>query len=211
MKTIAAIYTGKGLQEPLYNLISQYPFKQISIIDDSIIGECIQAGEITASVKNKMEGLYKAADMMCADIILNTCSSVGDIADEYAQNIQTPIIRIDEAMAETAVQNHKKIAVVATLNTTLEPTMRLINNKAKKAGKQVEVVNALAQGAFEALVAGNLAEHDEIIKRTVAGIKGVDCFVLAQASMMRMEEKLQETAGIPVYSSPRLCLERLVK
>jgi len=112
-------------------------------------------------------------------------------------------------MAETAIHSHNKIAVVATLNTTLDPTMRLIKAKAVKTGKQVEVINALAEGAFDALVTGNPQEHDEIIMRTVAGIKDADCFVLAQASMMRMEAKLKEVAGIPVYSSPRLCMERL--
>jgi len=210
MKTIIAIYTGKGLQDPLSAIISQYPFRQVSIIDDTIIGECVKAGKVTDLVKNRLSKYYSAATHMGADIILNTCSSVGDIADEFAKESPVPLVRIDEAMAETAINNHNKIAVVATLNTTLDPTMRLIKAKAKEASKPVEVISALAEGAFEALVAGNPQQHDEIIMRTVVSIKDIDCFVLAQASMMRMEEKLKDAAGIPVYSSPRLCLERLV-
>jgi len=209
MKTIIAIYTGKGLQDPLSALISQYPFKQVSIIDDTIIGECVNAKKVTDHVQNRLTKYYRAAAEMGADIILNTCSSVGDVADGFAIKSPVPLVRIDEAMAETAINNHNKIAVVATLDTTLDPTMRLIKAKALKAGKQVEAISALAKGAFEALIAGNPQEHDEIIERTVSGIKDADCFVLAQASMMRMEEKLKKVAGIPVYSSPRLCLERL--
>jgi len=209
MKTIITIYTGKGLQDPLSALISKYPFKQVSLVDDTIIGECVKAGEVTEEVRARLNKYYYAAVSMGADIILNTCSSVGDIADEFAAELPIPLMRIDETMAETAVRNHEKIAIVATLGTTLDPTMRLIQNKAKKTGKQIEIVRVLAGGAFDALVAGKPAEHDEIIKHTVAGIKNAECFVLAQASMMRMEENLRELAGIPVYSSPKLCLEKL--
>jgi len=209
MKTIVAIYTGKGLQEPLSALISKYPFRQISVIDDNLIGEVVKAGRVTDEVKERLTKMYRAAAEMGGDIILNTCSSIGDAADEYAPKSAVPLIRIDEAMAETAVNNHARIAVVATLSSTLDPTMRFLSHKAKLAGKQTEVVSALAEGAFDALIAGDPQKHDEIISSTVANLKDIDCFVLAQASMMRMEEKLREVAGIPVYSSPRLCLERL--
>lgn len=212
MKKIVAIYTGKGLQDPLSNLISQFSFSQVSIIDDTVIGECVKASKVTDEVKERLHKYYKAAADIGADIILNTCSSVGDIADAFDSSV--PLVRIDEAMAEKAVSLHKKIAVVATLNTTLDPTMRLITRKANEQGKQVEIISALAKGAFEALVAGNVEEHDDIISRTVADITDADCFVLAQASMMRMEEKLRQeklkqSANIAIYSSPKICMEWL--
>jgi len=209
MKTIVTIYTGKGLQEPLSTLIGSYPFRQISLIDDTIIGECIKSGKVTDTVKERLIKLYRAAYEMGGDIILNTCSSVGDVADGYMSLSPIPLVRIDKAMAEVAILNHRKIAVVATLNTTLDPTIRLLKNMSDKLGKQVEIVNVLAKGAFEALVAGEVEQHDDIISSTVANLNNIDCFVLAQASMMRMEEKLREVAGIPVYSSPKLCLEQL--
>ncbi|MCL2571396.1 MAG: aspartate/glutamate racemase family protein [Defluviitaleaceae bacterium] len=215
MKTIVAIYTGKGLQDPLSALISQMlpGFRQVSIIDDNIIGECVKAGEVTANVKSLLNKYYKAAVDMGADIILNTCSSVGDVADAAAPASPVPLIRIDEAMAIKAVENHKKIAVVATLPTTLDPTLRFIKAKAKLAGKEIEAISGLAEGAFDALISGDPAKHDEIIKSTVEKLakENADCIVLAQASMMRMEKALNDLVDIPVYASPPLCFEALAK
>ena len=209
MKKLIVIYSGKGLQEPLSNLIRAYPFEQVSIIDDTIISECIQAHKVTPNVEQRLGKYYRGAVEMGGDIILNTCSSVGDVADEWKEKIDIPLIRIDEAMAEKVVRNHSKIAVVATLNTTLDPTLRLIKSKARAMGKEIEVIDVLAEGAFEALVGGDARKHDEIIEETVKKISNADCLCLAQASMMRMEETLQKAVAIPVYSSPRLCMEDL--
>ena len=37
----------------------------------------------------------------------------------------------------------------------------------------------------------------------------VDCVLLAQGSMARMEAKLNEMVPIPVYASPQLCLDAI--
>jgi len=210
MKKIVAIYTGKGLQDPLSNVIAQYPFTQVSIIDDTIIGECVKNGMITDNVKQKLEQYYQSAHDFGADIILNTCSSVGDVAEAFVVRTGLPVVRIDDAMVTYAATHHERIAVIATLPTTLEPTMSLIKRKAASLGKSCHIISGLAEGAFDALVSGDATKHDEIIKNTVMNLHDADCFVLAQASMMRMESALKECTDKPVYSSPRLCLENLV-
>ena len=47
-KTIVAIYTGKGLADPLQKVINATlpDFRLISIIDDQLIGECVAAGKV---------------------------------------------------------------------------------------------------------------------------------------------------------------------
>lgn len=50
---------------------------------------------------------------------------------------QFNIIKIDEPMVELAVKTGRKIGVVATLETTLKLTIRLIENKATEINKQV--------------------------------------------------------------------------
>lgn len=106
-------------------------------------------------------------------------------------------------MAVKAVNSAKRIGVISTLPTTLEPTCRLLLNAAKQEGKEVELVEGLADGAFAAGQSGDGETHDRLIAEAAANIADkVDLFVLAQGSMARMEQKLSELTGKPVLSSP---------
>ena len=166
-KTIAAIYTGKGLADPLQAVINRTlpDWRLISIIDDQIIGEVKEAGAPTPEIYQRLISYYKAVEAMGADVILNTCSSVGDVVYEGRKQVQVPIIRIDEAMARKAVSESSVIGVVATLRSTLDPTMRLLQIEAKKLGKTVTPVDGLADGAYQALVDGKPELHDECIAK----------------------------------------------
>ena len=62
-------------------------------------------------------------------------------------------------------------------------------------------MDGLADGAYQALISGRAEEHDKRIMdvgRSLA--QKVDCIVLAQASMMRMQQTLSRsgTASGPV-------------
>lgn len=207
MKTVVAVYTGQGLAEPLKKVFTeQLPgVRLVNIIDDSLIADVVKAGEATPAVKRRLFQYYQHAVDMGADVILNTCSSVGEVADIARQFIQTPIVKIDELMAQEAVQHYTKIGVLATLPTTLQPTMRLIQKQAAALGKQAEIVEGLASGAFDALVSGKPEVHDQLLFETAVSVASkVDVLVLAQGSMARMRESLQEKTGKPVLSSPSL-------
>ncbi len=214
-KTIVAIYTGKGLADPLQKVINATlpDFRLISLIDDNIIGECVKNGGVSQETEDRLMAYYRCAEEMGADVILNTCSSVGDVVYKARKTMKTPIVRIDEAMAQLAVRQFSRIAVMATLPTTLEPSMRLVQIEADKIGKKVEVVNGLAEGAFDALGAGHPEQHDAILKETVmrlASKEKVECILLAQGSMARMEQALRDAVpGVAVYASPQLCADAI--
>ena len=211
-KTIFAIYTGKGLADPLQAVINKTlpDWRLVSVIDDQIIGEVKLADSPTQETSDRLISYYKAAEAMGADVILNTCSSVGDVVYEGRKVVNVPIVRIDEAMARKAVATCSTIGVVATLRSTLDPTLRLLQIEADKIGKTITPVDGLADGAFQALIEGKPEVHDQMIADTVMKLaEKVDCILLAQASMARMEKKLNEMVNIPVYSSPQLSLNAI--
>ena len=143
-------------------------------------------------------------------MVFNTCSSVGDIADYGNIYARIPIFRIDQPMAAKAVASADRIGVISTLPTTLDPTRRLLENEAKKAGREVVLVDGLADGAFAAGQSGDSETHDRLIAEAAARIADqVDMFVLAQGSMARMEQRLSELTGKPVLSSPILGVKGL--
>src|SRR3546814_8774165 len=79
-------------------------------------------------------------------------SSIGAAVDIAAQLYDQPVLRVDRAMAEKAVATGRRIGVVATLSTTLNPTADLVRRVAAEQGKQIEIVEHLCEGAFEAVM-----------------------------------------------------------
>ncbi|MGG4145323.1 aspartate/glutamate racemase family protein [Paenibacillus algorifonticola] len=212
MTTVVAVYTGQGLADPLKAVFQEVlpGVRLVNIIDDSLIGDVVMAGHIPAGVSKRLTQYFQNGEELGADIILNTCSSVGEVADAARGQLGIPLVKIDEAMTAKAAAEYDAIAVLATLPSTLEPTMRFLAKQAEAIGKEVTILNGLAVGAFDALVGGSPAEHDRILLETaLAASDKADVIVLAQGSMARMEGAIREATGKPVLSSPRLAAEQI--
>jgi len=206
VRTVVAVYTGQGLIDPVKAVFAELlpECRLVNILDDGIIAE-LQGGGITPAIARRLTQYYHQAEDMGADVIFSTCSSVSEVAAAARAFVRVPIVQIDESMAEQAVSRYGAIGVLATLPTTLGPTVRLMQTTAARLGRQVSLVQGLAEGAYDALVAGRPEEHDRRLAETARGLADrVDALVLAQGSMARMEEGLAALTGRPVFSSPRL-------
>jgi hypothetical protein len=108
------------------------------------------------------------------------------------------------------VEAGRRIGVLATLQTTLAPTVRLLRDTAEAKGCHREIMSCLCTGAFEAVLAGDVATHDRMVGASLAELSGtVDVIVLAQASMARVVANFApEDRRIPILSSPELAVAR---
>ena len=206
MKKVALIHTGFALIDVLTKLFKEIVPKAelIHIVDDSLLREVLTKGKVTKPVISRMLNYYKAAEYYEVDCILNVCSSVGEVADLAREIISTPIVKIDEKMAEEAVARSSNIGVAATLKTTLAPTIRMIEKKAITAGKKIKIIKTLCPGAFEELISGNPAKHDEIVLRGVSELADkVEVIVFAQGSMARLVDNLDKDLAGRILTSPR--------
>ena len=175
-----------------------------SIIDDSLIAEVIANNGVNHSVLRKLCAYFVLAEQSGADLILNMCSSVGEAADIAAKMVTIPVVKIDERMTEEACQTGTRIGVVATLSTTMGPTVRLVQKSADKMGKKVEITEAVCQGAFEKLTTGDRKAHNDIVIKTIRDLtRQVDVVVCAQGSMHALLPDLGKTP-VPVLTSPPL-------
>jgi len=182
----------------------------VNIVDDSLLADVMREGKVTPAITRKMRHYVLAAEQTGTQAILSFCSTMGDTIDVARKLISIPIMKIDEAMAEKAVAGGEKIGVLATVPTTLDPTFRLIHSKGSEMNKPVITERLLCKGAFQILMSGDKAKHDQMVmEKASSAAKGVDVFVLAQASMARLENQISQKVGKPVFSSPRLCVERV--
>ena len=122
-----------------------------------------------------------------------------------------PVLRVDQPMADKAVATGKRIGVIATLSTTLEPTADLISRRAVIAGKQIDLTSKLVEGAFEALMSGDGATHDAKVAAALKELsQQVDVIVLAQASMARVVDSLAAAdKRVPILASPGVAVDYL--
>ena len=214
MINVICVHTAMALVEPLTKTFAELlPEVNVNhIADSSLIKEVIANNEVTPVVRRRLLAYYNAAADAGADVVFNTCSSVGDVADYGNTYAPIPVFRIDQPMAAQAVAVYNRIGVISTLPTTLDPTCRLLKNEAKKVGREVTLVEGLADGAFAAGQSGDGETHDRLIAEAAGRIANqVDAFVLAQGSMARMEQRLSDLTGKPVLSSPVLGVKGLRK
>lgn len=205
MKTVVVVHTGPATVQPIKEQFQKIlpNVRVINIMDDSLLNDVMAAGHLTEAVTGRIFAYMQLGQQMGAAALLNACSSVGEAASAARPAISIPIIKIDDTMAERAVAAGRRIGVVATVMTTLEPTVRLIKAKAAKAGRSIEVTETLAEGGFQALLDGKPELHDEIVKRTIEFLADkVDVIVLAQVSMARLIPSLTNMK-VPVLSSPQ--------
>jgi len=211
-KSIAIVQTSavssaelKALCEEIMPEVTVY-----QIIDDSLIKEVNANGGPTVGVRRRMYQYYQQAASLGVDVILNQCSSVGEVADQIKPFVDVPVVKIDEAMAEKAVSLGKRIAVVATVPTTVGPSVRLVEQKAREAGKEIEIETHLVKDAMMILIEqGDVETHNRMVLGEVeAAAETCDVVVLAQGSMTVLLPLLGHIQK-PVLSSPRLGVERV--
>jgi Asp/Glu/hydantoin racemase len=183
--------------------------KVTQIINESMIKDTIEAGRVRQPTIDALHTFADACFKLGTELVMVTCSSIGPAVDLIQSRFQKPVLRVDEPMAEAAVARGQRIGVAATLLTTLEPTSELLRRKAQEAGKQVELVECVCEGAFEAVMAGDADAHDLLVSKAMINKLGeVDVIVLAQASMARVVDRLPPGAlTAPVLSSPPLAME----
>lgn len=188
--------------------------KEVEVLnyrDPSILAEVREAGFVTAGAAARLTGMYMQAVEDGADVVLNVCSSVGEVADAaraMGLYMGVPIVRIDEEMCKEAVRLGRRIGVLATLSTTLEPTKNTIKRVSRELGKHVELIDGLIDGAF-----GMNQEQFKkmLVDKTAEIIEQVDVVLLCQGSMAYVEKELQEIYKKPVVSSPRFGAVELKK
>lgn len=149
-----------------------------------------------------------------ADAVLCTCSTIGAVAERCAADMGVPVLRVDRPMAAAAAA-HRRIAVVAAVESTLGPTVALIGEELAREEREAggrpgkhtasdgsaRVRTHLAEGAWERFEAGDHDGYLDAVAAAVDAVRDADVIVLAQVSMAAAAARA--TTIVPVLSSPR--------
>ncbi|MFD1722265.1 aspartate/glutamate racemase family protein [Amnibacterium endophyticum] len=216
-KKIAVLHTSFVFVqvEPIINdLIAELipDAEVLHFVDSDVLATVVREQGISAKSEMRMVRLAEAAEAADADIIFSACSSLGPALDAASAAVAIPVVKIDDAMARRAAAEGRRIGVLATVPTTLQPTTDLIRAQADALDREIQVVQRLCEGAFDVLMGGDRARHDEIVVTQAVDLAAeVDLIVLAQASMNRLAPVLKDRTGLEVLSSPRMGVEYLAE
>ena len=160
-----------------------YPdeFDIVNVLDDSLLNDIKCSGRMSASVIERFIQYACIAKNNGSDALLLACSSLGKAADIARELLDIPLYKIDEPMADQAVNSGNNILVLGTVKSTLEPTSDLIRSKRKSQEQSITCI--LIPVVFE-LYEIDREQHDQRIAEVIQEhLNTYDVIVLAQASM----------------------------
>ena len=185
--------------------------KVFHILDEPMLERVKRRGGLAAEDGARLAQHIAGAAAIGADVALVTCSTISPVVDMIRSSVPIPVLKIDEAMIRAAVGMGRRVGVIATAATTLEPTRSLLEAEAARQDTTVTTELVLVEGAIAALFAGDGETHDRLVSRAALGLAArADVVVLAQASMARALAVMPEAQRpAPILSSPHLALAQV--
>jgi hypothetical protein len=181
------------------------------VVDESLLSEARAAGAITPDLEQRIDATVRGAIEQDAAVVLCTCSTIGGCAEDIGRLTSAPVLRVDRAMARSAIALGPRILVAAALASTLAPTRALLLDAAERAGKTMRISEVLCDSAWARFEQGDHTGYLAAIAEHLHSAAGeTDVIVLAQASMADAAA-LCADLPIPILSSPRLGLEAAIR
>lgn len=163
-------------------LKEKVPGVRVEFITDSTLLTDVRAnGGPSQAVIDRMTLYAKAAEISGADLIVNSCSTVGEVADIYAKEVNVPVMKIDLPMAQEAVRLGTKIALIATLETTLGPQPAADREGGRGAGQEDGVHPVPPEPCLGCSSGRPPEEHNRILMESIRELDkmGYDAIVMA--------------------------------
>jgi Asp/Glu/hydantoin racemase len=180
-----------------------------NMLDTFFASNANEIGEFSQANLDRLYMALKSAELTGADLIAVICSTLTPHVEKIAPLIGTTVITIDGRLGQTAIGYGDRIQVLASAQSALEPTTRLIRRAAAESGRSVEIDGRYNLKAFSSMMSGDLTIHDEELAKMAAEVKDKDVIVFAQGSMEHMAKKVSEISGLPVVTAPSLCIEEI--
>ena len=192
--------------------------ERMNLLDDSLSADLARSGRLDQAMTRRFLALADYCVDQGADAILFTCSAFGPcIAAVAARHAGLPVLKPNEAMIEEAqalaAQRGGGIGSIGRIGriglvASFAPTLLAMPPEFSAAHQPL---CALAQGAMDALDAGDLAAHDDSAVAAAVSLLAQGCSViaLAQFSLARAAPLVAQCTGLPVLSTVDSAVRKL--
>lgn len=171
---------------------------RMNLLDDSLSADLARNGKgLDAAMHERFQRLAQYAVDTGAQGILFTCSAFGPCIEVVARrHAGIPVLKPNEAMIDEAAQGQGRLGLIATFAPTLA-------SMPPEFPQDTALELALAEGALDALNAGDVQRHDTLIAAQAAALRERGCtrIALAQFSMARARAACEAASGLPVLTT----------
>ena len=179
------------------------------ILNESLLQDLLRGAPQPLVYRRVVEQIVLAAETQ-PDLIVVTCSSTSPAVDIARRIVPQPILKIDDPMMSEAARSGKRIGLLCTAASTVEPSSALLNAHAKEQGRDVKVKTVLRTDAYQALMTGDRTRHDAILQQAAREIASeVDVLVLAQASLAHLRDAFAAELECPVLASTPMLMQEI--
>lgn len=177
-----------------------------TMLDTSLLADTMAAGRVTPETAARLLGYVRAAERAGADLLLLTCTSMGEGMEHVKEFCSLPTLCITEPLVKEALDLGTRIGIVGTVPTSPGQIIAPLTGEAERRGLGIgdlEISIEVVEAAFEARAAGDTARHDRLVSEAtlrLARENDLDAIIYAQASM---SGTAHEDPGVPVLTLGR--------
>ncbi|RYE88849.1 MAG: arylsulfatase [Hyphomicrobiales bacterium] len=184
---------------------------RLNLVDDKLSPDRARDDGLTAAMERRIGALADYAMLGGADAILYTCSAFGPAIQRVASRLSVPVLRPNEAMFDMALGAGGTVGMLATFAPAV-PSMEAEFAEAAQAGGQAaQIRTVLAEGAMDALNAGNEEQHNALVAAQADKVADCGAVMLAHFSTSRARRAVEAVLGRPVLTSPDAAVAALRK
>lgn len=213
---IFVIHALPDSQQPCQQAFAHgWPEAQVfNLLDDSLARDLAAEGQLSPAFYQRFHDLthYAAAAAPLAqqtDGILFSCSAFGPAIEQARADLAIPVLKPNEAAFEAALDAGSRIGLLVTFATALPPLRQELQQMADARGQRIDIHSAVADGALQALQAGDGDAHDRIACQAAATLPDVDALVLCQFSLARAAPRIPTLPGRLVLTTPDSAIAKL--
>jgi len=209
-KRIGLIHATMNSVKPILEAFSKLDddVELINFMDEGLVYELNETNKITNRMLIRLTELAGKAVESRVDAILFTCSSFSPYVSKIAGLIPVPVLSSDESMLKNAIDSERKIIVISTIKKAGPTTQKMLEEYAAAFDKNIDVEIHVLEEAFHALQSGNEEKHDRLIQDKINEQSTQDIIVLAQYSMARATEDIDDDR---VLTAPNAGAQAIVK
>jgi hypothetical protein len=176
---------------------------------ESLLDQARAAGTVNTSIRTALGLTLQSLQADIRDVVVCTCSTLGGAAEEEGRALGLRVLRVDRPMAEAAAVLGGTCLVVACLESTLTPTVALLESCAQQAERPLTTRVLLLPHLWPLFTSEELtAFHSAIANAVVAHIAElspeahIQSVLLAQASMAGAAALCAPVLSVPILASP---------
>lgn len=155
----------------------------INVLEESLAVDMLADGKMTPRMIERFSRLGQYCVDSGADGILFTCSAFGEAINHLKTQQSIPILTSNQAMFEELLERGGSIAMLTTFGPSLQTLRDELSLMMQERGVEVQVDSFMVEGALDALLARDQAQHDLLIAEQINRLYEYSTIVLGQFSM----------------------------